>query len=463
MPPRLRVRHAASIDTALTCNCLLPVSYPPPPSDAARDVSAEDAPLLRLLTASYELSATPCTSAGDAGSGGGGAAHVGECALYECVGTFGDAHSRCAAPPLLQRTSGLPGVFDAVAAPSSLFGVAGGGGRCALLACTDGSVRAVDTATLQPVAAPLSGLHAEMLTSCTPFCDAAPQLLCSAHTGTVFTCAVDGGGVTRQLEGHDYDAWCTATLPTSGSWSASSAQEETGGGGADVLLASGGDDGVCKLYDTRTDPSRATSRTRFDAGVTSITPVFDTRGGGGGAGTAHATPYFIVGSYDESIALLDARSMRRPVARRCGLGGGVWRTSRCLHPRWRADDTAAAAAAPMPACSWVNTHNVLVLPLMQGGAALLPYDVHAAAEVVFGGEADDPLVCLYAAADEGGVAALTEHTLIYDTAVLRPLDCTAVGETGRPAAAAAAAVVATVSFYERRVDVWTVTAGDLQC
>jgi diphthine methyl ester acylhydrolase len=465
--------------------------------------------------ASYELlsAAAPTTAASLAGNS---PHHVGECATYAYV-----ARTRDNVRDVLQlqhstSTRGgapsLPGVFDLVAVPSSFTAacrpISAAAAHCLVVACTDGSVRLLDPFTLTDVVAPYANVHAEMITSCTPLymggghCapgPAAPHLLCSAHTGAVVLYSLAERSVTQELEGHEFDAWCTAVQPMGGWWTTPaplpsnelSASDETGSSGsrscgaaaAEVgeapttaaLLASGGDDGLCKLYDVRCDCRRATGRMRFDAGVVSITPVLDTDCHDAAAA---ATPYFLVGSYDESIALVDVRSMRRPVARRKALGGGVWRTSRALCPLWRTatvrqratwsnanlqlmvdalvttespTTTAATSPSALPRpCGWVNTSNVLVLPLMQRGAALLPYDVRAAAEEVFG---DAPLTYFFAEEGDnnGGTAvsffhpALTKHSLVYDAAVLRPS-----ADDDTPA------VVATTSFYERRIDVWSV-------
>lgn len=531
----LELNRVASVDTTCTCNCLLAAPCSPssePGGLSAQPSAAPDGdkvqrPALRFLAASYELKAASSSATAPAPtevSDGGEAAgprHVGECALYQCVASEDGEAADEASLHVQRRTAALPGVFDAVLVPSSFFSTAAllsaaDAALCIMLACTDGSVRVLDPFTLSPVVDPLRDLHAEMLTSCTALHCPTPHLLCSAHTGSVYLYSLAERCVTQELEGHEYDAWCTAMLPTGGWWPAASASLPSNGGCSDhehidgeaeavhmparastsALLASGGDDGYCKLYDMRTNPSRAVSRSRFGAGVVSITPVLDTLDG---LSAAHATPYLLVGSYDESISLVDVRSVRRPVAQRGGLGGGVWRTSRCLLPLWDSgaavsDNFGAAAgdggnlnlslllASARTGCcrrgakrpctmqslanGWANTSNVLVLPLMQRGVALLPYDVRASAEEVFG-NADVPLTYFYNEAAESDseavpgaplIPTLTDNTLVYDAAVLRPLD--RIDSHGAETAVdRSAAVVATVSFYERRIDVWTVATG----
>ncbi|KPA73806.1 hypothetical protein ABB37_09686 [Leptomonas pyrrhocoris] len=501
---RFEVAHTASTHTPLTCNCLLR-AHAATASSVSRestDPTGSRTAAYVFHVASYELqssSASPAAASVDSS----GPHHTGECATYVCT-TDARTHSTALTQQLSSSIGGvpsMPGVFDLVSVPSSFLQPNRSSTdalQCYLAAaCTDGSVRLFDPLTLASALDPLTHIHAEMITSCTPLyaegatSTAAAHLLCSAHTGAVVLYSIEERRVTHELEGHEFDAWCTAVLPTDGRWLAASAappfqpcsgndahdDEEDGpsewereekGPTSAALLASGGDDGLCKLYDMRCNCRRATSRMRFDAGVVSITPVLDT--GGNGAATALPTPYLLVGSYDESIALVDVRNMRAPVARRGGLGGGVWRTSRCLCPLWPAEapsssslladcrnrnlalmvENAAADRTTVASCGWVNTSNVLVLPLMQRGAALLPYDVRAASTEVFG---DAPLDHFMpdeeAGAEQRAVTAcrpaVTDMTLVYDIAVLQPL--TSSDKT---------AVVATASFYEKRIDVWSV-------
>ncbi|KPI84124.1 hypothetical protein ABL78_6822 [Leptomonas seymouri] len=488
------VAHTACTHTRLTCNCLLRAHAGDASSAPHGPTRSEDSQsaVYAFHAASYEL--LPSSNSPAAQSEGVGVPHhIGECATYSCVAS-GCSHG--AAPARHRCTSDgslppMPGVFDLISVPSRFFQpnrASTDALHWLMMACTDGSVRLLDPRTLASAAAPFTGIHEEMITSCTPLyaggasSAAAAHLLCSAHTGAVVLYAVEERRVAQHLEGHEFDAWCTAVLPVGGRWAAPESHPGSDGEGCAetrgdaatcaVLLASGGDDGLCKLYDMRCNCRRAAGRLRFDAGVVSITPVLDTSSS---AAAALPTPYLLVGSYDESIALVDMRSMRRPVAQRGGLGGGVWRTSRCLRPLWpegapsaspatecrsanlelmvsaaSVDPTSASGVSSLhssfTSCGWVNVSNVLVLPLMQRGAALLPYDVHASSDDVFG---KAPLDYFFteegASADAGSLPALTDQTLVYDTAVLQPL--TRSNQT---------AVVATASFYEKRIDVWSV-------
>lgn len=396
--------------------------------------------------------------------------------------------------------SHFPGVFDMICVPRFFFSPstttplddAVDLTPCLLLSCTDGSLRVLDASTLAPTIAPITGIHASMLTSATPFygpaswpssaaaapppsddegvAAVAPYCLCTAHTGAVVVCDIAERHVVAELEGHEYDAWCSSLLLTGGWREANTAAAPSAT--ADCLLASGGDDGYLKLYDLRLSGSRATQKMRFGAGVVSITPVLDTRtmaGDAAAAAVAYSTPYLLVGSYDESISLVDMRYPRRPVAQRGGLGGGVWRTSRCLYSTPALPGGGGANRQLLLGGGdgrWVSHRNTLVLPLMHGGAALLPYDCYAASEEVFavGGAG---LTSFYstdhhdpAAKDSAsqlpisGRDRLSEDTLIYDVAVVaRSCRCPpAVVEREREM------VVATTSFYEKRIDLWSVAA-----
>lgn len=506
MPSHFLVSRAASVHTQLTCNCLLPAPLATclPSSGSKNPVAVRSETPYAFYAASYELLSGP--DAPDTSSErNNDPRHVGECAIY--TGCHGTAPRQQRSTTSKDGVPSMPGVFDLICVPSSFCGASHSSSgehhdHNLLVSCTDGSVRFLHPSSLADEMAPCTDIHAKMITSCTPFYasegrgEASPHLLWSAHTGAVGVYSVAERCITHTLEGHEFDAWCTAVLPMGGWWtkpahlcSGDSDAEQSSNDGKQrpegdaftgaTLLASGGDDGVCKLYDLRCSCRRAASRMQLDAGVVSLTPVLDTCCH---TAAALSTPYLLVGSYDESVSLVDVRSMRRPVAQRGGLGGGVWRTSRCLRPLWdRKKDNAsqvlsectdvnvrlmlenalghAAACDGTPmlestSCGWVNTSNVLVLPLMQRGAALLPYDVRAASAEVFG---EDPLTYFFA--EEGDAATdgrptLTKKSLIYDTAVLRPL----TSDDG----ADDAAVVATASFYEKSIDVWTVRSARVE-
>ncbi|KAG5487964.1 hypothetical protein LSCM1_08279 [Leishmania martiniquensis] len=237
------LKHVASVDTPLTCNCLLAAPLLPPaefggapaPSSAVPEGAEARRPALGFLAASYELTSsslsTVALSALEVKDGvdTAGPRHIGECAFFQCA-----ADADGGAAEMQRCASGLPGVFDLVSVPASFFGTAApfsapSAPPFIAMACTDGSVRVLDPFTLSPVVDPLRGLHAEMLTSCTALCCPTPHLLCSAHTGAVFLCSVAERCVTQELEGHEYDAWCTAMMPTGGWWSAAPADLHANG------------------------------------------------------------------------------------------------------------------------------------------------------------------------------------------------------------------------------------------
>ncbi|CAD2212805.1 WD-40containing protein [Angomonas deanei] len=260
--------------------------------------------------------------------------------------------------------------------------------------CTDGSVRLLDPDTLEERQVYRS-IHTEMLTSATPI--DATTLLCTAHTGGVVLYNTERAAVTSTLEGHEFDAWCSAVT------------------GDEGIVCSGGDDGLVKYYDTRS--GTATGKIRFSAGVTSIAPVME-------GGTS--TPYQLVGSYDETVSLVDRRAPRRPVAQTAALGGGAWRCR-----------TAVGKEEVPP--STVGTEGWLILPLMQRGPAILPYNVKGEESSVFD-------ACTYFCAEEpnGDLPLLSEECLVYDMTVLQ-------SDGGNRL------LVASCSFYEKKIDLWEVT------
>ncbi|CCW70432.1 unnamed protein product [Phytomonas sp. Hart1] len=256
-----------------------------------------------------------------------------------------------------------------------------------------------------------------MLTSCTPFVsEESISFFFTTHGGAVGIYDLARREVLHDFPGHEFDAWCGAVWPASlGTYTANSplgkGNIQKGEEGNSMLL-SGGDDGVVRFYDLRCSAEGAM---RFPAGVVSISPVLQSSKGRSCEWVRGTTPYFLVGSYDESIALVDMRYRKSPVARRDGLGGGVWRTSRCLIPvrsdchamrdiprsnfelflcntlpfyatdegvEWRGRyDTPTTMT--LATHSYVTERNILILPLMQRGAAFLSYDVSKAEDEVF--------------------------------------------------------------------------------
>lgn len=481
------LHHLATYRTPLPCNCLLPgvgAATAGETPEMATPILHGGCYELRPAAASSEKDGSAHSDADQ--SGGGTAAYRGQ------VGQLRLAAGRVDGDNMGDLTwqgaaADLPGVFDLttvarrdVVTVSALIGVAENQEHLLLAACTDGSARLLCPLSLQCCHV-FEGIHTEMLTSSTPLLASGPSralmLLCSGHQGDVVLFDAAARDVCMRLEGHEYDAWCTAVLPMSpSSVSPTSSAVNAAEGGCDattsaavpvpfdadeVRLMSGGDDGMLKVYDARRVGAGAVQRMRFDAGVVSITPVLRTFASSGssshGGGCVTPTPYCLVGSYDESISLVDVRQLSRPVAQRGRLGGGVWRTSRVLNPLFTrpavADDRAELGSASSAmlglmershvgsaagSCGWVNETNVLVLPLMQRGAALVGYDVLAPAAEVFSSEV------FYFEED------VADDALVYDTAVL-PAPASACADEGP--------VVATCSFYERRIDLWRVPSG----
>ncbi|KAL7414708.1 WD40-repeat-containing domain protein [Mrakia frigida] len=108
--------------------------------------------------------------------------------------------------------------------------------------------------------------------------------------------------VAQTWAAHDYEPWVASF---------------DGWDGGNVVY-SGGDDCKLKAWDVRTENDQPLwTNSRFDAGVTCIQ-------------TSPHTPNLVaVGSYNETLTLLDPRSPLRPLAS-LPLGGGAWRIK--FHP-----------------------------------------------------------------------------------------------------------------------------------
>lgn len=84
-------------------------------------------------------------------------------------------------------------------------------------------------------------------------------------------------------------------------------------------VISGGDDCKMRLWDVRNTSNATHTMTAFDAGVTAL--------------SYHPTleHIFAVGSYDESLRIMDMRKLEKPIAN-INVGGGVWRA------KWHPED-----------------------------------------------------------------------------------------------------------------------------
>ena len=83
------------------------------------------------------------------------------------------------------------------------------------------------------------------------------------------------------------------------------------------LVYTGGDDCVLACHDLRSPSTPVFTSSHYEMGVCCISPP----------PTATLRYDLLVGSYDESLAHWDKRSMKEPV-RSCSIGGGVWRVKR---------------------------------------------------------------------------------------------------------------------------------------
>lgn len=317
-------------------------------------------------------------------------------ASWQFRGPQGDSSS-CSA---LQR---LPGVFDLMDTSSGVLLDA-----CdTIVCCTDGSVRGMRrgiapddvgntrTAMEQWTAA----VDDEMITSCCmlgPSSAPASTLGCSAHLGTlaVMTRATDGSfQPLRKWQGHEFDAWCVAS-------------HERGDAETEGLMWTGGDDGMLALWDVRapaTDDATSVMRRRFDAGVVTIV-------------TGETSPNeLIVGSYDESLYVLDRRALKRPISS-VSVGGGAWR------------------CRPSPVHN-NNDRKTFVVAAMQGGATIVEWDRASSALAVLEDGAEGTEGLLHSV-DERPAPNGVEGVLIYDAIFLD------------------ANTIATSSFYNQTIKIW---------
>ena len=176
------------------------------------------------------------------------------------------------------------------------------------------------------------------------------------------------------------------------------------------LVFSGGDDCAFKLWDARGDcaaPAWADRRTH-GAGVCCV------------AGSPHREHVVATGSYDEKARLWDLRAPARPVlAAAVPAGGGVWRL------KWHPSDPALLLAA-----------------CMHGGFAVL--SASAAAAAGSGpGEADGAPGAAAAAGLSVAEVYPEQQTLAYGA------------DWCREVAADGTSIVASASFYDRQLHVWS--------
>nr|CCD12019.1 unnamed protein product [Trypanosoma congolense IL3000] len=387
-------RKIAEFTTVSTCNCLLAGELP----GAWGRFDA--------IVGCYELLSGDPPSHGDTyrgflsgllckrqEEGSGWKLHVGD---VDCFGSLPQSPSRS-----------LPGIFD----------LAHWCDESRLMACcTDGSIRLFEVKDGHCEESFFS-VGDTMLTSCSPFYGSSElqvKCVCTAHKGAVSVYDLATRTVIGTPKGHEYDAWCSATT------------------GADTALT-GGDDCMLRLHDVRVGGGSLVGEMRFDAGVVSVSPISK-------CGNS-ATTLSLVGSYDEHLYLVDLRFTKQPLTS-VSLGGGVWRCSRQL----LRDQLTPEAKAAMHRFRWVQEANVLAVPVMQGGVALVRYDVTSDEGEIFtllghlhqsgsGSECD---------------AGLCGDALFYDCAVLPDRDC-----CSEPTRKGSVSIVA-CDFYKKTVSLWQV-------
>ncbi|SCU64802.1 uncharacterized protein TEOVI_000540000 [Trypanosoma equiperdum] len=307
----------------------------------------------------------------------------------------------------LPSASSLPGIFDLTYSNNN---------NCLMASCTDGALWVLELreAAVHECVFPVFDT---MLTSCSPFNSETGdqnKWFCTAHKGDVALYDAGMKRIIRRLDGHEYDAWCSATTGA-----------ETG--------VSGGDDGLLRWHDVRMGGKSTVAKMQFDAGV-SISPIST-------CGTS-ATTYSLVGSYDEHLYLVDLRSAKRPLSS-VHLGGGVWRCSRQLLE----EKLTPEAKKAMNYYRWVQECNALAIPVMQNGVALVRYDITSNAEGNFTLLGHLHSSAGSAASDE----ELPNNALFYDCAVLPGNICSdavtgdVIGRT-----------IAACDFYNRTVSLWNI-------
>ncbi len=169
----------------------------------------------------------------------------------------------------------------------------------------------------------------------------------------------DNGELVLTLERHweahkmfntPAEVWCANFIPTEAT------HVDGSNSGPSHLVVTGGDEGSWKVWDVRAGNSHRlayTGKGDFDAGVTVLSPH------------PRRQHLLAVGSYDETIALFDLRTLTATAGseQRCGtpqklfhsdpLGGGIWRCK--WHPH---DDNRLLVAAMHGGCRVLEFRNL---------------------------------------------------------------------------------------------------------
>lgn len=286
------------------------------------------------------------------------------------------------------------------------------------LCCTDGTLRWLSTAGLDPDSGRELRKNDEMvvtvssegtmLTSSTR-CAGEDGLVCALHGGGLASLRRAATGewiVEGQWEGHEFDSWCVAAATEAAATPSSSSSPSC----SSSIVYSGGDDGLLRMWDLRQEPRSAARQRRFEAGVVTIVPE----------SLSDDTRYLYVGSYDESLYLMDERMWKQPLAS-CHVGGGVWRLR--------------------PLC---DSAGLWVCAAMQRGAAALRLSPREA----------EMEVLSYFHEEDDHEEKTSAEVLIYDVAVC--------GSSQQPKGESdtyqtSQWKVATASFYNRAVKLWDLT------
>lgn len=337
--------------------------------------------------------------------------------------------TRKASLRLANTVDSLPGIFDLqfipTRAPDVSTSSSASSGTSVAMALADGTVRIVDACCGEEMArsgaAEETGASAMALFVDTLVSPSSTSLAVSYSDGCirVLDALPDGRLVeTHGWEAHSLEAWMVT-------WSRSPARRGN-------VVYSGGDDAIFQAWDLReanagdTAPARLfQDRRSHGAGVTCITELLgasdETNGGD--------DTIVVTGSYDNMLRIWDWRNTSRPVLQTSfGMGGGVWRVK--PHP---SDSSVLLAATMYDGFKIVQVVDVLgdVDPVNageQGGEDDLPRRELVAVERVLQYPAED---------------RLTDKTLAYGASWCRAQE--------------AMGLVATCSFYDNRVSLWSWT------
>jgi diphthamide biosynthesis protein 7 len=215
--------------------------------------------------------------------------------------------------------------------------------RAIACALSDGSVALLDAASMSASASLTRSNAALALALAVEWsdrkahCAGERHLAASYSDGFVALFDANRGTAVHEWKAHDAEAWTVAY----DCWQP-------------AVVMSGADDSRFKVWDVRAGLDTPTSVLRYDMGVTAV--------------QSHTQREHVVavGSYDESVTILDLRAVREPLARHAS-GGGVWRLkwqpggsdyllAACMHAGFCVVRFDAAERRLVPVQDWFAPH-----------------------------------------------------------------------------------------------------------